>query len=140
MFLTQDQIYGGFTIQEYRKQLNDSGRKEYDEAWGIDFGDPNKTLFIYDQETHPENLIEHPMCGKMLDNFLNFIRTNPTALHERDEHGNQLLHREAIAGNFLFVQALLEHKLDKSIPNNQSMTALDLARKMGWENITNLLD
>lgn len=140
MFLTQDQIYGGFTIQEYRKQLNDSGRKEYDEAWGINFGDPYKTLFVYDQEAHPEHLTEHPMCGKMLDSFLNFIQTNPTVLHERDERGNQLLHREVIAGNFLFVQALLEHNLDKSILNNQSMTALDLAIKMGWENITNLLD
>lgn len=140
MFLTKDQIYGGFTIQEYRKQLNDSGRKEYDEAWGISFGDPYKTLFVYDQEAHPEHLIEHPLCGKMLDSFLNFIQTNPTVLHERDERGNQLLHREVIAGNFLFVQALLEHNLDKSILNNQSMTALDLAIKMGWKNITNLLD
>ncbi|WP_286941433.1 YegJ family protein, partial [Acinetobacter sp. UBA6526] len=70
MFLTQDQVYGGFTIQEYRKQLNDSERKEYDASWGINFGDPNNILFVYDQEEHPENLIEHPMCEKMLDSFL----------------------------------------------------------------------
>ncbi|MCH7294926.1 DUF2314 domain-containing protein [Acinetobacter higginsii] len=140
MFLTQDQVYGGFTIQEYRKQLNDAERKEYDEAWGINFGDPNKILYVYDQEAHPENLIEHPMCGKMLDSFLNFIQSNPSVLHEKDECGNQLLHREAIAGNFLFIQALLELKLDTSTLNNQSMTALDLAHKMGWENIAHVLE
>jgi len=139
MFLTQDQVYGGFTIQEYRKQLNDSERKEYDASWGINFGDPNNILFVYDQEEHPENLIEHPMCEKMLDSFLNFIQTNPTVIHERDDRGNQLLHREAIAGNFLIIQALLQHNLDKSALNNQSMTASDLAHKMGWENIAKLL-
>lgn len=139
MFLTQDQVYGGFTIQEYRKQLNDSERKEYDASWGINFGDPNNILFVYDQEEHPENLIEHPMCEKMLDSFLNFIQTNPTVIHERDDRGNQLLHREAIAGNFLIIQALLQHNLDKSVLNNQSMTASALAHKMGWENIAKLL-
>ncbi len=140
MFLAQDQVHGGFTIQEYRKQLNDSEQKEYDNAWGINFGNPNKTLLVYDQEMHPENLIEHPMCESMLDSFLNFIHTNPAVLHERDEHGNQLLHREVIAGNFLFVQALLEHDIDKLVLNNQSMTALDLACKMGWEHIKKLLE
>ncbi|MHA3984002.1 YegJ family protein [Acinetobacter venetianus] len=139
MFLTQDQVYGGFTIQEYRKQLNDSERKEYDASWGINFGDPNNILFVYDQEEHPENLIEHPMCEKMLDSFLNFIQTNPTVIHERDDRGNQLLHREALAGNFLIIQALLQYNLDKSALNNQSMTASDLAHKMGWENIAKLL-
>ncbi len=75
----------------------------------------------------------------MLDSFLNFIQTDPTVIHERDDRGNQLLHREALAGNFLIIQALLQYNLDKSALNNQSMTASDLAHKMGWENIAKLL-
>ncbi len=139
MFLSNGVVHGGFTIQEYRKTLNASDRKEYDEAWGIDFGNPDEILLAYDQKNCPENLDEHPMCNKMLDQFIDIINADPKIISEKDEGGNQLLHREVLAGNYLFVREILTVNVNKLIMNNQSMTPLDLAHKMGWSNIVNLL-
>ncbi|HCQ9606825.1 TPA: DUF2314 domain-containing protein, partial [Acinetobacter baumannii] len=47
MFLSNGTVHGAFTIQEYRKTLDESGRKEYDEAWGIDFGNPDEIFLVY---------------------------------------------------------------------------------------------
>ncbi|EPK3660905.1 YegJ family protein [Acinetobacter baumannii] len=139
MFLSNGTVHGAFTIQEYRKTLNASGRKEYDEAWGIDFGNPDEILLVYDQKNYPENLEEHPMCRSILEQFINIINTDPTIITEKDESGNQLLHREVIAGNYLFVQELLRLNVNKLVRNKQLMIPLDLAHKMGWSNIVNLL-
>lgn len=139
MFLSNGTVHGAFTIQEYRKTLNASGRKEYDEAWGIDFGNPDEILLVYDQKNCPKNLEEHPMCRSILEQFINIINTDPTIITEKDESGNQLLHREVIAGNYLFVQELLRLNVNKLVRNKQLMIPLDLAHKMGWSNIVNLL-
>ncbi|MDC4301509.1 YegJ family protein [Acinetobacter baumannii] len=139
MFLSNGTVHGAFTIQEYRKTLNASGRKEYDEACGIDFGNPDEILLVYDQKNCPENLEEHPMCRSILEQFINIINTDPTIITEKDESGNQLLHREVIAGNYLFVQELLRLNVNKLVRNKQLMIPLDLAHKMGWSNIVNLL-
>lgn len=139
MFLSNGVVHGGFTIQEYRKTLNASDRKEYDEAWGIDFGNPDEILLAYDQKNCPENLDEHPMCKNMLDQFIDIINADPKIISEKDESGNQLLHREVLAGNYLFVREILTMNVNKLIMNNQSMTPLDLAYKMVWSNIVNLL-
>ncbi|KAE9798969.1 DUF2314 domain-containing protein, partial [Escherichia coli] len=134
MFLSNGTVHGAFTIQEYRKTLNASGRKEYDEAWGIDFGNPDEILLVYDQKNCPENLEEHPMCRSIWEQFINIINTDPTIITEKDESGNQLLHREVIAGNYLFVQELLRLNVNKLVRNKQLMIPLDLAHKMGWSN------
>ncbi len=139
MFLSNGTVYGGFTIQEYRKTLNAVDRKKYDEAWGIDFGNPDEIFLVYDQKKCPENLDEHPMCKNILEQFINIINTDPKIITEKDESGNQLLHREVLAGNYLFVRELLSSNVKKLVMNNQSMTPLDLAHKMGWNNIVNLL-
>ncbi|MCU4423399.1 MULTISPECIES: YegJ family protein [Acinetobacter] len=139
MFLSNGTVHGGFTIQEYRKTLNAVDRKEYDEAWGIDFGNPDEIFLVYDQKDCPENLDEHPMCKNILDQFINIINTDPRIITEKDESGNQLLHREVLAGNYLFVREILSSNVNKLVMNNQSMTPLDLAHKMGWNNIVNLL-
>lgn len=139
MFLSNGTVHGAFTIQEYRKTLNASGRKEYDEAWGIDFGNPDEILLVYDQKNCPENLEEHPMCRSILEQFINIINTDPTIITEKDESGNQLLHREVIADNYLLVQELLRLNVNKLVRNKQLMIPLDLAHKMGWSNIVNLL-
>lgn len=139
MFLSNGTVHGGFTIQEYRKTLNAVDRKEYDEAWGIDFGNPDEIFLVYDQKDCPKNLDEHPMCKNILDQFINIINTDPRIITEKDESGNQLLHREVLAGNYLFVREILSSNVNKLVMNNQSMTPLDLAHKMGWNNIVNLL-
>lgn len=139
MFLSNGNVHGGFTIQEYRKSLDAVKRKEYDEAWGIDFGDPDEVFLVYDQKNCPENLDEHPMCKNILDQFIGIINAAPMMITDKDESGNQLLHREAIAGNYLFVRELLRLNIDKLVMNTQSMTPLDLAHKVGWANIVNLL-
>ena len=62
-------------------------RKNHDKAWGLDFGDPTKTLIVYDQEKHPENLTEHPMSINMQEKFKDFLKQNLNGLSEKDELG-----------------------------------------------------
>ncbi|MNI76200.1 hypothetical protein D3C73_1324130 [compost metagenome] len=80
------------------------------------------------------------MCKNILDQFVDIINVDLKMITEKDESGNQLLHREVVAGNYLFVQELLRLNTNKLEVNNQSMTPLDLAHKMGWSNIVNLLN
>jgi len=69
MFLCNGIPYGGFTVQAVRIQMTPQERAEHDAAWGIDFGDPEEVLLVYEEKEHPENLDEHPMCRNCLDDF-----------------------------------------------------------------------
>ncbi len=105
MFLSNGTVHGAFTIQEYRKTLNASGRKEYDEAWGIDFGNPDEILLVYDQKNCPENLEEHPMCRSILEQFINIINTDPTII-------TALLHKD-LKGKAPLIEPNLRRNLGK---------------------------
>ncbi|MFW2734596.1 hypothetical protein ACN6PZ_12450, partial [Acinetobacter baumannii] len=54
--------------------------------------------------------------------------------------GSEMCIRDrVIADNYLFVQELLRLNVNKLVRNKQLMIPLDLAHKMGWSNIVNLL-
>jgi uncharacterized protein YegJ (DUF2314 family) len=40
MMTVDGQAYGGFTVNLMRAGMNSQERKQHDEAWGLDFGDP----------------------------------------------------------------------------------------------------
>lgn len=61
MFAIEGKTYGGFSVQAMRKAMSQSERAEHDEAWGLNFGDPDVVLVAYEQQEHPQNLTEHPM-------------------------------------------------------------------------------
>ncbi|RKF03999.1 uncharacterized protein YegJ (DUF2314 family) [Tenacibaculum lutimaris] len=140
MISIQGKTYGGFTIQVMRSGMNDTERKNHDNAWGLDFGDYNKPLLVFEQIENPENLIEHPMSVNMGDKVREFLNDNPKELTKADENGLNLLHKEAIAGNKTNIDVLLELGADKNVKSSHGKTALDYAEFMNWEHIKDVLN
>lgn len=139
MFSTRDKIYGAYTIQLLRSRMNADELKAHDEAWGLNFGDPNDILVVYQQKEHPENLVEHPMSVNMKEKLEAFVKEYPAETTNRDEDGNTLLHKEAIAGNKTIVAVLLSAGAEKGARNNRGKTALDYAIELGWAHVTSAL-
>lgn len=139
MISIQGKTYGGFTIQVIRSGMSDNERQSHDNAWGLDFGDYNETLLVYEQKEKPENLIEHPMSKNMADKMREFLKENPNELTTVDGNGLTLLHKEAIAGNKTSIEILLELGVDKTVKSSNDKTALDYAESMNWEHIKEIL-
>ncbi|MDR2111854.1 MAG: DUF2314 domain-containing protein [Candidatus Accumulibacter sp.] len=139
IFAIDGKAHGGFTVQVMRAGMSKKERREHDRAWGLDFGDPNKTLVAYEQEKHPENLIEHPMCINTKNSAEDFMKKNPGESTSKDELGYTRLHRETIAGNKALVELLLQMGADMNAKTNEGYSALDFARKLGWEHIIPIL-
>lgn len=140
LFTTAGKTYGGFTIQALRAEMEPLERKEHDQAWGLDFGDYNDISIVYEQKIHPENLVDHPMSINMKESLAKFIGEHPAELTNQDEAGYSILHREAVAGNRSSVEVLLQLGADKNIKTDNGHSALDLAKKVGWEQIILLLE
>jgi len=139
MFVIQGKTYGGFTIQAMRSMMSAKEKKAHDSAWGLDFGDVNHVLLVNQQDEHPENLIEHPMCINMAEKVREFLQQYPDQITEVDEDGLTMLHREAIAGNKSNVQILLEAKADLNKTSKSGKTALAYAQMMEWEHLFEVL-
>ena len=131
--------HGGFTIQAMRSQMSEAERQQHDAAWGLDFGDYNDILWVHDQKSHPEHLIEHPMSINMKDKMRDYLESEPDSLTHVDALGQNLLHKEAIAGNKTHVEILLELGMNKSLKCSNGKTALDYAISMGWEHVEAVL-
>ncbi|WP_297895687.1 DUF2314 domain-containing protein, partial [uncultured Campylobacter sp.] len=99
MFAIEGKTYGGFSVQAMRKAMSQSERAEHDEAWGLNFGDPDVVLVAYEQQEHPQNLTEHPMSVNTKKNFEEFLHGYPDEITRADDEGYTMLHYEAIAGN-----------------------------------------
>ena len=140
LFATRGKTYGGFTIQAMRSDMSKGERAEHDEAWGLDFGDYNDILLVYEQKEHPENLVDHPMCKNMKEKLEEFMKQHPDELTATDELGYTMLHKETIAGNLTSVKVLLALGADKTSKTNKGKTALDFAKQLEWEHIIPLLD
>jgi len=133
MFAINGRAYGGYTVQVLRQEMDDSQRAEHDKAWGLDFGDPDNILAVYEQDKHPDNLIEHPMSKNMQASLKTFLTENPIHVNSKDDLGYTMLHREAIAGNKACVEVLLEMGADAAARTNGGYTAADFARMLKWE-------
>lgn len=140
MISIQGKTYGGFSIQVMRSRMNDKERRNHDKAWGLNFGDYNEILLVYEQKEKPENLIEHPMSKNMVEKMRQFLKENPSELTTIDENGLTLLHKEAIAGNRTSIEILLEFGADKTVQSKKGKTALDYAKSMNWEHLTEILN
>jgi ankyrin repeat protein len=130
--------YGGFTIQLMRKSMDKKERKNHDQAWGLDFGDPDTIQVVYEQDQHPENLIEHPMSKNMRESLEEFLTQHPDELTKSDEFGYAMLHRETIAGNKSIVDVLLEKGAQRDTKTVKGHTAADFAKMLGWDHIDSL--
>ena len=115
LFAIGGRAYGGFSVQAMRSRMQKDELAEHDAAWGLDFGDYNDILVVYEQKEHPS------------------IAT------DADEFGYTQLHHEAIAGNLNLVNLLLKYGADKNARTNSGKTAADLAELLGWEHIVKAL-
>ena len=139
MFAVAGRAYGGFSVQAMRSRMQKSELAEHDAAWGLDFGDFNDILVVYEQKEHPENLIEHPMSKNMTEQFENYAKEHPSIAIDADEFGYTQLHHEAIAGNLNLVNLLLKYGADKNARTKNGKTAAEFAENLGWSEIAKAL-
>ena len=139
LFAIGGRAYGGFSVQAMRSHMQKDELAEHDAAWGLDFGDFNDILVVFEQKEHPENLIEHPMSKNMTEQFENYAKEHPSVATDADEFGYTQLHHEAIAGNLNLVNLLLKYGADKNARTNSGKTAAEFAENLGWKHIVKVL-
>ncbi len=158
MIVSDGRAYGAFTVNAMRKQMSGGERKAHDNAWGLDFGDPEveridvraqpkgkKGLFsgLFGKKEAPEPLAghqDHPMCLNMVEKYEEHLRKDGSAISELDENGMNLLHTEALAGNLAIVSLLLKYGADKAVSAENGLTAVQLAQLLGWEEVAAVID
>lgn len=140
LFAIAGKTYGGFTIQLMRSYMSDAERQSHDTVWGLEFGDFNNILVAYEQETAPNNLIEHPMSINSKQNFADFLSENLELITTTNDNGEGLIHQEAIVGNRSNIEVLLAKGGDKSAKTNDGKTALDYAKMMNWKHLYEILE
>ena len=150
--------YGGFSVNAIRKTMSKGERSQHDNAWGLDFGDPDKVhvmpaewyqetaakkkgLFGFGKANAPEPMTddelqsrEHPMAANMADSFKEFVSQNPAAVSEIGEDGLNLLHQTTLAGSAIGIQTILQSGADVNGKSKKGHTSLDFAKALGWKN------
>jgi uncharacterized protein YegJ (DUF2314 family) len=141
--------YGAFTVNLMRSRMSESERRNHDQAWGLDFGNPNEIrtgLFGGDggaAETlgSEGGFLDHPMCTNMLETFETQLKGDASIARSVDDTGWTLLQRDALAGNFGVVKLLVRYGADLGARTPAAgHTAADLARAIGWTGIAAYLD
>ena len=157
MYVIDDQVYGGFTVDVLRSRMNKAERKHHDRAWGFDFGDvgviflvppqyvgdePPKKGFLGFGATKPQRQdivkiaeSEHPMSVNMRESLEESLKENPDLISQADDHGYTFLHQLALAGSFDGVDVCLNNGFDPMQAATNGMTAHDLARSLGWKKV-----
>ena len=149
--------YGGFSVNAIRKQMGKRERQQHDDAWGLNFGNPDKVhlvpasfhqkseskkkgLFGFGKSTEPEPLTddvlqasEHPMAVNMAASLKEFAAKNPDAISKVGDDGLTMLHQTALSGSVIGIKALLECGVDINSKSKKGHTALDFAKSLGWK-------
>jgi len=136
MYAIGGEVYGAFTVNVLRSRMGRRERKEHDEMWGLDFGDPDKPRVA--QESDDDG--EHPMSRGMAEKLKEKLASDRSMITETDERGWTLLHEEALAGNYAVVRTLLRAGADPKAKTSKGWTALDLAESLGWDRVAELLE
>lgn len=154
MYVINGIAYGAYTVNVMRLSMGSSERKEHDAAWGIEFGDPKQIQITPYSSEKPKgffskifgggkedssNFPEHPMSSNMTPELNQMLKNQPNFATDKDEEGWTILHREALAGNLEPVKTLLKHGANPNEKNNEGKTPLDLAKKMKWEKVIEVL-
>ncbi|WP_028693917.1 DUF2314 domain-containing protein [Pseudomonas cremoricolorata] len=155
LYVSQDQVYGGFTIDAMRSDMADAERAEHDAAWGLEFGAPGVVQLVpaspaqalgrdLDSAADRQTLQaleagDHPMALNMQEKVEEGLRQFPQMLTDADDAGWLLLHREALAGNYPVLRQLLLHGADASARTAAGHTPAQLAEIGGWQRVAQLL-
>lgn len=127
LLVLSDTVYGAFTIQALRAQLGRRERRRHDQAWGITFGEPGVVRHVHEGIDHPAAL-----------GAAEVLRSDPDLVLP-DAGEVTALHKEACAGNAALVELLLRRGADRDVRTPEGDTALDLAERLGWTRIVDLL-
>ena len=158
MYSIEGIVYGGYTVQVLRSTMPPAEREQHDAAWGLDFGDPDVVRLaprpvrgddgeITTDDSQPVTdraklaAAEHPMSVNMKSQAKEMLESNPGISNQADSEGWTMLQREALAGNATSVYAMLKYGgADKTLTNPYGESAMDLARKMGWPKVIEVLE
>lgn len=132
MLTSSGRVLGGATIQAMRLGMKERARREHDEAWGLEFGDPTQVAL-------PPTDDHHPMALNMAGSLIDFLKKNPREVNEPNAEGWTMLHREALAGNANIVQVLLEQGARRELKTRDGRSALDLAKALSWTQVESIL-
>jgi hypothetical protein len=161
MMTSDGKAYGAHTVNLLRSRMSARERKDHDEAWGLDFGEPNeiRTELIYRQPRKggmvsrlfggkattgaatagPGTFTDHPMCINILPKYEAQLKDAPGIATQIDERGWTLLHSEALAGNPGMVKLMVRYGADVEARTPDGRNAATLARGIGWEEIADYL-
>ena len=161
MYSCRGDVFGAFTVNVIRSQMSSGERAAHDNAWGLDFGDPEiirvaytsegpkpKKFSLFGKKKTTDNFVtyeqrnsaeEHPMSDNMGPSLREQLEKMPELLDYEDEHGFTFLHQLAMAGSEACVKVLLEFGIDKEKQSKNGKTAKDLAEFFKWNKVVNLL-
>ncbi|MEZ5944048.1 MAG: DUF2314 domain-containing protein [Planctomycetaceae bacterium] len=126
-----EEVYGGYSIQVLRQQMSPDERAGHDEAWGLNFPDP-ETVLVPERNAEFEQVIADLM-SEQLDK-------DPMLVHTTYDHGRTLLHLESLYGRPLSAKALLERGANPTTRCDRGWTAHDYAKSLQWDDVLMVLD
>ncbi len=142
MYVCRNKVYGAYTVQVMRSRMNAPELEAHDAAWGLNFGKPGvvRVTQPVKQDVASDGVgedlsAEHPMAVNCAPSIRKQLQSDPSLAHTHDDRGWTQLHHFALAGSQLCVQAMLDFGADHAAKNGDGMTALDLARSLGWEDV-----
>jgi uncharacterized protein YegJ (DUF2314 family) len=150
MYAISGEVFGAYTVNLLRSRMGRRERQEHDAAWGLTFGDPMK-IRVAPEPNKGGGLLkswfgkrqadtqEHPMSESMASSLKEQLAKDPSLVSAKDDRGWTFLHQEALAGSTATVKVLLAAGADRDAVTDHGMTALQLARSLGWDNVVALL-
>lgn len=143
MYVIGGEVYGAHTVNLMRSRMGTRERKDHDNAWGLNFGDPKKIRLVPQKKTWfgkgNAELEEHPMSVNMAPSLKEELAKNPSMRDQKDERGWTFLHHESLAGSAPTVEVLLECGADPNAVTNHGATPTRLAKVLGWHKVVALL-
>ena len=157
MYSIDDRVYGGFTIQLMRANMDTRERRAHDKAWGLMFPDPGrvdlvpawgarkkrgllKKLLGGGDSERGDPDAEHPMSENMAAGLADAIdEDRDRFLKTVDDDGLTTLHSMALAGSTAGVRVLLAKGADPRVKTKAGHTARHLAERMGWPSTIEIL-
>lgn len=162
MMTADGRAYGGYTVNLMRAGMNPRDRKNHDDAWGLDFGDPSAVKVEIERQQNqkpkggffsslfggggskeaaaPIGFHDHPMCINMLPKIEAQLQSDASLANHIDDEGWTLLHREALAGNLGIVRLLVQYGAIGDARTPSGRTAADLAGSIGWQEVADFLN
>ena len=150
MFGSDGKVYGGYTVQVLRARMGAAERRDHDQAWGLDFGDPSRVKVFREPGSggalqalfgKPRAATdEHPMSAGMAVKLKEQLAQDPSLVAVKDDRGWTLLHEEALAGSVATVKVLLQAGADRTAVTGHGMTPVQLAASLGWEKVVAVLE